>query len=76
MVKNKLAPPFRKVQMDIDFGHGISRTGELVDLGVQTGALGKSGAWYTCVFPHLVHTPRRIHSRTNQSRLTVLTCAI
>ena len=47
VVKNKLAPPFRKVQMDIDFGHGISRTGELVDLGVQTGALGKNGAWFT-----------------------------
>jgi recombination protein RecA len=46
MVKNKLAAPFRMAEFDIDYGEGISRFGELVDLGVEHNVVGKSGAWY------------------------------
>jgi len=47
VVKNKMAPPFKKAEFEILYGEGISRTGELVDLGVQEGLIGKSGAWYS-----------------------------
>jgi recombination protein RecA len=47
VVKNKLAPPFREVQFDIMFGEGISKVGELVDLGVKAGVVEKSGAWFS-----------------------------
>jgi len=47
VVKNKVAPPFKKVEFDILYGHGISREGELIDLGVQHGIVDKSGAWYS-----------------------------
>ncbi len=47
VVKNKLAPPFRQVEFDIMYGEGISKVGELVDLGVKAGVVEKSGAWYS-----------------------------
>ena len=47
VVKNKLAPPFKKVEFDILYGEGISREGELIDLGVQHGLVDKAGAWYS-----------------------------
>ncbi len=47
VVKNKLAPPFKRVEFDIIYGEGISRTGELIDLGLQTGIVEKSGSWYS-----------------------------
>lgn len=47
MVKNKVAPPFRQAEFDIYFNEGISRVGELVDLGVEHGIIEKSGAWYS-----------------------------
>jgi recombination protein RecA len=46
VVKNKVAPPFKQVQFDIIYGEGISKTGELIELGVKAGAIDKSGAWY------------------------------
>ncbi len=45
VAKNKLAPPFRQVEFDIMFGEGVSRTGEIIDLGVKAGVIEKSGAW-------------------------------
>jgi recombination protein RecA len=45
VAKNKLAAPFRETEFDISYGHGISRAGEVIDLGVEAGILEKSGAW-------------------------------
>jgi recombination protein RecA len=47
IVKNKIAPPFREVEFDLMFGEGISRTGDIVDLGVADGILEKSGTWFS-----------------------------
>ena len=47
VVKNKLAPPFRLVEFDIMYGRGISRAGELIDLGLKAGVIEKSGSWYS-----------------------------
>ena len=47
VVKNKMAPPFRQAEFEILYGEGISREGELIDLGVQHGLVDKSGAWYS-----------------------------
>ena len=47
VVKNKVAPPFKQAEFDIIYGHGISREGSLIDVGVEQGIVRKSGAWYT-----------------------------
>jgi recombination protein RecA len=47
VVKNKLAPPFKQVEFDIMYGEGISKNGELIDLGIKAGVVEKSGAWFS-----------------------------
>ena len=47
VVKNKIAPPFREVEFDIIYGRGISREGDILDLGVESNLIEKSGTWYS-----------------------------
>src|SRR4029079_16256274 len=47
VVKNKLAPPFKQVEFDIMYGEGVSKLGELIDLGVKANVVEKSGAWFS-----------------------------
>ena len=53
VVKNKMAPPFRKAEFEIRYGEGISKTSELIDLGIKHGLIEKSGAWYACKGKHI-----------------------
>ena len=55
VVKNKVAPPFKQVEFDIMYGEGISKNGELLDLGVKAGVVEKSGAWYSYMAVSYTH---------------------
>src|SRR5207342_1765378 len=55
VVKNKVAPPFKQVEFDIMYGVGVSKVGELVDLGVKAGIVEKSGSWYSYDGSHIGH---------------------
>ncbi len=62
VVKNKLAPPFQVVEFDIMYGEGVSKTGEMLDLGVKAGIVEKSGAWFSykaSASARAARTPRR-----------------
>lgn len=48
VVKNKMAPPFRQIEFDIMYGEGVSKMGEILDLGVKCGVVDKAGAWFSC----------------------------
>ena len=65
VVKNKMAPPFKQVEFDIMYGEGISKVGEMIDLGVKAGVVEKSGAWYS-------HNSQRIgQGRENAKRFLI-----
>src|SRR5260370_329445 len=61
VVKNKMAPPFKVVDFDIMYGEGISKRGELIDLGVQAGVVEKSGAWFS--YDHDPYAHGRRHAK-------------
>ena len=65
VVKNKMAPPFKVVDFDIMYGEGISKRGELIDLGVQAGVVEKSGSWYS-------HDGQRIGQGRENAKLYLL----
>ena len=67
VVKNKLAPPFRSVEVDILYGHGISVAGDLVDLAESTGALSRSGAWYSLGEERLCQGRERLRAMVDES---------
>ncbi len=82
VVKNKMAPPFKNAEFDIMYGEGISKTGDVLDLGVETGVIDKSGSWYSYngdrigqgrenVKTFLKDNPDLLESLTNTIRETV-----
>jgi recombination protein RecA len=69
VVKNKMAPPFKQAEFDVLFAEGISKAGELVDLGVEKRVLEKSGAWYSYKGERLGQGREAVrdHLKTNQA---------
>jgi len=68
VVKNKLAPPFKQVEFDIMYGEGVSKMGEILDLGVKAGIVEKSGAWFSYDSQRLGQGARTRKRSQGQSR--------
>src|SRR5699024_619526 len=62
IVKNKVAPPFKQAEFDILYGHGISREGSLIDMGVDNGIIRKSGSWFTYDGDQLAHDKESVRN--------------
>ncbi|MFK7853463.1 MAG: recombinase RecA [Granulosicoccus sp.] len=84
VVKNKMAPPFRQTEFEILYGEGVSREGELIDLGVQNGLVDKAGAWYSYngdrigqgkenVRKHMIEHPEMANEIDSKLRALLLT---
>ena len=72
VAKNKLAPPFRTADFEMTYGAGVSRSGEIVDLGAASGVLGRSGAWYVFATPEVATTVTRALGKASRPPISAV----